>query len=79
MRWVQSLPVKSAPYTRVSSGVTVVLLIRQLPAAVPGKAAEDSPHTWAPATQVEDQEGVPSSQLQLDPVLNVANEHSVLA
>lgn len=44
----------------------------QLPANMPGKAAEDGPSSWTPATHVGDSDGGPGSWLQAGPDLAIA-------
>lgn len=43
--------------------VPAALLLTQLPADVPGKAAEAAPSTRGPGTHADDQDGVPRSAL----------------
>lgn len=50
----------------------VAAIVTQVPAAVCGKAVEDSPSTWAPSTPETGLAGVPDFCLRPDPALAVA-------
>lgn len=58
---VKRLPVTPALPITTWVQVPVALLPIQLPVKMPGKAAKDGPSDWAPAAQVGDLDGVPSS------------------
>lgn len=58
---VKPLLVLPVSYTGVPHQVPVALLLIQLLADEPGKAVDDDPNTWAPATHVRDPHSIPGS------------------
>lgn len=61
--WIKTLPAMLASPIRVPVCVSAALLLIQIPANDPGKAAEDGPNTQTITTHLGDQNGVPVSWL----------------
>lgn len=64
-QWVTQLLVMLACHMELPVFSLAALLATQLPANVPGKAAEDDPSIWVPATFVGKLDGAPGSWLFL--------------
>lgn len=64
---VKLVPGKPVSHNRGPVVAPAALLPIQLLANAPGKVAKDGRDSWAPATQVKDQDGAPGSWLGLGP------------